>query len=1529
MLEGRWTTVTESQFEHERRGLDAIRERLPDGGPWHAWSNFTFTANTGHIREVDLLVIAPGGVHMIELKDWHGRLATENGTWVQTTPSGRRVSHGNPLHLVNQKAKELAGLLTQNGERVWVGAGICFTDAALRVRLPVGEQRSVYTIDELETMLRRPPSDERRRIDGPRARAIKTALERVGIRRSEAEFKVGPYLLDRSAFDTGPTWADYFARHNDLREPARVRIYLSERGADASIRRSVENAARREAAVLQRFRHPGVVQLKQYDPSGHSAGPALIFDYHPDTLRLDEYLVRYGDKLGILDRMALVRQLAETVRSAHSSRIHHRALAARSIHVIPRPRRRDDPSGDGDARWLSPMLQISDWQIATQRTGSAGATRFAPTRLSAIHLSDGSDAYLAPELTAVNPDAVALDVYGLGVLTYLLATGRPPGSSQAEVLGRLETGDGLRPSGVVDGLLQDIDDLVQAATAFRPERRLATVDEFLEMLECVEDALTTPTGTTDPGLTPVEPSPEKDPLEAVPGDVLAGRWEVRRRLGTGSTSRAFLVRDLSVGADGKGGRVPVVLKVALSDARAAILVREAEVMRRLRADSRVIRLVEPEPLTIGGRTVLALEYVGDERFSDEPPGTVSSRHRQETVARELRERGRLQIDQLEAYGDYLFGAVDFLEGEGVWHRDIKPDNIAIRIRPNRTRELVLIDFSLAGYPVQEVDAGTDGYLDPFIGGLTRSVYDAHAERYAVAITLHQMASGELPKWGDGKAAPRQLDPQEWPYPNIAADAFDPNIRDSLVAFFRKALHRDAEKRFPELKPMRDAWKKIFLDLADRTPSTIPGSRHPVAANGKAGEAGIADAEPATAEQERDRLAGQATRDTHLSAAGLTPTAESFLFGLGVTTVGELLEYSRRNLVNGPGLGPKTRAEIQRRQREWAERLGRTPQSPLTPEGRKVAAGELKELKERSVAEAALADGAVTSEQAGALAAEVLRAASLDALAALLVPKLKPNGSNRNEVESMRLLLRLPDEGGTLPDVPLWPTQTKVADAVGITPGRVPQMLREQRRRWRREPVMQELCAEILELLAGFGRIASAMELAEVLTVRRGTRFQHPALRRAMGLAAVRAVVEAEQFVPEESAFRHFAKRDDDGNATNGGLLALEVGEDDGPDTPSAPGLQDYAFRLGRVADRLAGLSTLPTAGTVLTELGAISPPPGTIDWDERRTVEVAVAASKNAAVTPRLEIYPRDLSLVRALRLAQAGLVPLIAGVPEEYQPGLPAGEIHERVLTRFPRFNDSGNRLPTGGALTRALQEAGFDLTLSERKDTRTHRYLPTNLDLVSSYVSGPGRRRQTRKGGVTRYATDPQMAAAAEAEERLEASVHRDGFRVLTVRAGLTEQAVEELTGSRFGAEPLSVTALFLRTLHDLVPPGTKPTWETILRADVAEPGSKAAGKFSEYARTAWGRVEPAIRERMAAGSGPLLLTDTAVFARYQAMGVLSSLAAAARMGGRGLWLLCPQGDPFREPRLGTTAVPYQDALGEWIKLPDPWVTNLHRAA
>ncbi|MFE8936543.1 BREX system serine/threonine kinase PglW [Streptomyces sp. NPDC007872] len=1536
MRDGRWVTVTESEFQHERRGLDAIRQKLRDNDPWHAWSNFTFTAGTGHVREVDLLVIAPGGVHLIELKDWHGSVESRNGTWLQTQPDGRQISHGNPLHLANKKAKELAWLLKQHGEPVWVSEAVCFTDSSLRNRLPAHDQHGVHTVHQLIQMLEEPPRDERRRIDGPRSHRIAKALEKIGIARSDAEYKVGPYLLHRKSFDSGPTWADYLAQHSDLPEAARIRVYLRERGSDTEMRASVERAARREAAVLRRFRHPGVVQLKQYDPTGHSAGPALIFDYDPRTLRLDEYLIQYGEKLDALSRMALVRQLAETMRSAHSRRLYHRTLSAHAVHVMPRGRG-SGREGD-DAGWLAPHLQISDWQVAVQRSpeqvGPSSGERFAPTMLSraGAHLAEAADPYLAPELTAPKADPVALDVYGLGVLTYLLTTGKAPAASQAELMARYEAGEGLRPSAVLDGLSEYIDELVQAATAYDVSARLTSVDDFLEMLEVVEGVLTEPSPSVQPP-RPAEPAPvpvpEKDPLEAVAGDVLAGRWEVRRRLGTGSTSRAFLVRDLTAGPEVRFAKSLAVLKVAVSERSGEILKREAEVMGRLRADSRIIRLIEPEPQSIGGRTVLVMEYVGDEREADgtpAEPGATRTRRREETVARQLREFGRLSVDQLEAYGDYLFGAVDFLEGEGVWHRDIKPDNIAIRIRPNRTRELVLIDFSLAGYPVQETEAGTDGYLDPFIGTLTnRSVYDAHAERYAVAVTLHEMASRELPVWGGGKVSPRQTNAEKEPYPAIAHDAFDPAVKEGLVEFFRKALHRNAAQRFKDLKPMRDAWKKIFLAMDEAKPSS---KRSRPQDEGKSAfesaDASIAVAEEESAEDQRDRLAAGVDRATSISASGLSPAAESFVYGLQVNTVGQLLDYSQRTLVNAPGLGAKTRKEVLGRIKQWRQQLAEQPAAPLTPEGRKAAKEEL------SAAEAAVAI-AVARTGAGGDSERALRTVSLDALATIFVPELKKDGSNRNECEMVRLLLRLPDEQGVLPEIGVWPKQKDVAEALHLSAGRIPQMLKTQRGRWKRHAAVQALRSETLELLHELGRVASAAEIADALAVRRGTELQEREQRRALALAAVRAVVEVEQLTPDEAAFRHAPNRDASDEAMGAGLLALEVGDEDAPETPSAPGLLDYAQRLGRVANRLAKLDTLPTSTTVLTELGSIPPPSTAVEWDERRTVELAAAASLNAAATPRLEIYPRDLPLVRALRLTQAGLVRLIPGLAREHQPGLTVDDIHERVRARFPELLDErgGHSLPRDGRLTKALKDAGFDLELSTRARMRSSRYLPRQTKDDSSFVTLGNLRKPTAFLSEHRYADDLQLADAVTAEERLLASAPRDGFRVLTVRTGLAPEAIEEVTGTRFGAEPVSVTELFLEALHELVDRRPKPTWETILRADVAEPGSRAAMKFAEYAGTAWGAVEPRLTELLSSGVRvPLLLTDAGSLARYDAMGVLNRLAERSRGGGRGLWLLCPQDDPARPPRLGTVAVPYQAGLGEWVVLPDSWVENAHRS-
>jgi serine/threonine protein kinase len=192
------------------------------------------------------------------------------------------------------------------------------------------------------------------------------------------------------------------------------------------------------------------------------------------------------------------------------------------------------------------------------------------------------------------------------------------------------------------------------------------------------------------------------------------------------------------------------------------------VLRRLRSDSRVIRLVRPDVIEVGDRSVLVFEHVS-----------------RDTLARKLRQDGRLTVDELETYGDQLFDVVAFLEGENVHHRDLKPDNIVIRTKPNRTKTPVLFDFSLASISVRDLHAGTPRYLDPFLGQGRRTTYDDAAERYALAVTLHEMASAQLPVWGDN----RTLETLTEGPPTLAVEAFEPILRDALAEFFAKALHR--------------------------------------------------------------------------------------------------------------------------------------------------------------------------------------------------------------------------------------------------------------------------------------------------------------------------------------------------------------------------------------------------------------------------------------------------------------------------------------------------------------------------------------------------------------------------------------------------------------------------------------------------------------------------------------------------------------------------------------------------------------------
>ena len=103
VVDDRWVEVTPSQFAHEADGLRIIRDLLPKRAPFRAWTNFEFRDDRGNWSEVDLLILAPDGLHLVELKYYSGRLRGNDQTWLRDG----RAAEDSPLRLANRKAKRL------------------------------------------------------------------------------------------------------------------------------------------------------------------------------------------------------------------------------------------------------------------------------------------------------------------------------------------------------------------------------------------------------------------------------------------------------------------------------------------------------------------------------------------------------------------------------------------------------------------------------------------------------------------------------------------------------------------------------------------------------------------------------------------------------------------------------------------------------------------------------------------------------------------------------------------------------------------------------------------------------------------------------------------------------------------------------------------------------------------------------------------------------------------------------------------------------------------------------------------------------------------------------------------------------------------------------------------------------------------------------------------------------------------------------------------------------------------------------
>jgi serine/threonine protein kinase len=1011
-----WTAIAPSPFPWEKEALDFVRSRLPAHEPYRAWSNFEFIADDGSVNEVDLLVFTSQGFFLVEIKSNPGTLSGDSHSWTWNH-EGRSKLVDNPVFLANLKTKKLASLLQR--QRAFDKLRVPFIEPLI-FRSAEGLQSQLQGNARFHVCLRDSDTQPgimaaltqrqcpglsahpRGTFDRPMAKAVTRAFEEIGIKPSRRSRRVGDYDLER-ILDEGPGYQDFLGKHVALKDTyRRIRIYLVRAESNADERKTVQRAAEREFHLLQTLEHKGI--LRVFDFTNHELGPAILFQHHPDAMRLDHYLVRRKAQINDELRLGLMRQIADTVRFAHEKHVVHRSLSPRSVLVV-------HPETE------NPQAVVMNWQLGYRQ--SASQTLISREVTATIHVDklaeEASKVYMAPEaFNDQEPLGEHHDVFSLGAICYLIFTGQPPAPTPLAMAEKLRGRRGLFVSAVLNGAPASLDELVRYSTDPDVEARLDTAEEFIEHLDKVEQDLRTPSNQL-----------VGDPTQANPGDILPGGYTVLSKLGTGSTATAFLVEK---------DNLQYVIKVAVDPDHNDRIRDEGEVLKKLNTP-RVVRC--HGIVQLGDRSAILLDQAGDK-----------------TLGKRLRQEGRLSLDLLRRFGDDLLEAVVILEREGIAHRDIKPDNIGVsRTPPDSALHLVLFDFSLSRCELENIRAGTPGYLDPFLCFRKPKRWDLQAERFSAAVTLYQMATGVMPAWSGG-SDPSLVTTEV----TIDAERFDANLRSEFTEFFSRGLRRNARDRFDNAQQMQQAWQDIFATASATLTTNIDGTEH-----------------------DNSALLAAATIETHVAELGLGPAAVDALDRINVVTVRDLIKVWGYRLTRMRGVGNKTRKRILAAVKVLRERLSTTtgtePATSVTQEDEPY-------------------DTHLPQDKL-----------SIDVLVQRIL-KARAKGRNATENTALEALLGLdPRLDG------VWPSQAEVAPLAGVTRGRIGQILSDALDRWIKDPGITAVRDQIAQFLEPNGGVMSAGEICDMLLTAHGSVEDEPR-RTRLARVVTRVALETENLREE-------------------------------------------------------------------------------------------------------------------------------------------------------------------------------------------------------------------------------------------------------------------------------------------------------------------------------------------------------------------------------------------------------------------------------
>ena len=273
---------------------------------------------------------------------------------------------------------------------------------------------------------------------------------------------VGPYVLE-AEIGRGGMGSVWRARRADGRVSGLVAIKLLHA---AWLGRDGEARFRQEGNLLARLDHLNIARLID-------AGilddiyPYLVIEY-VDGLPIDEYCER--ENLGIEARLQLFQATLAAVGHAHSHLIVHRDIKPSNVFVT---------SGG--------VIKLLDFGIAKLLDDADDGAALTKTGLRAL-----TPEYAAPEQLLGQAVTTQTDIYALGLVLYLLLTGRnaTPQDAQgtAHLVRAIIDEDAARASTAVEdlgrrrALTGDLDNILAKALKKAPEERYSNASAFSDDL---------------------------------------------------------------------------------------------------------------------------------------------------------------------------------------------------------------------------------------------------------------------------------------------------------------------------------------------------------------------------------------------------------------------------------------------------------------------------------------------------------------------------------------------------------------------------------------------------------------------------------------------------------------------------------------------------------------------------------------------------------------------------------------------------------------------------------------------------------------------------------------------------------------------------------------------------------------------------------------------------------------------------------------------------------------------------------------